>query len=211
MTSPAPVGEAGGGRRVLISIAALAVLAGFLAAGWHYLGPASGRGGVTDRRALEEAYGRLRDAILEGDDAAFFRMHSRQAREAAIRDFPLVRARYVSSPVPGREAFRREYGLTEAEILEGNPEDLVHRIMPFQSGWKVRAEMYRAARVHSVDVRREPVQGGGEEEVGVVQLDVSASLSLTPGENIPPEYLPTVIFIRDTDGWKRRWFFPGQK
>jgi len=47
--------------------------------------------------------------------------------------------------------------------------------------------------------------------VGVVQLDVSASLSLTPGENIPPEYLPTVIFIRDTDGWKRRWFFPGQK
>ena len=112
-------------------------------------------------QAIEEAYGKLRDSILQGDDRAFFGMHCRAAREAALEEFPRIRARYVASPVEEREAFHALFGVTGEEFLSKTPEELVTKILPVRSGWRARAEMFRTARVKDVRIDRVDLPEGG--------------------------------------------------
>jgi hypothetical protein len=172
------------------------------------LAAAAGCGGEEvdgDLRDIEASFEALRDAILQGDDEAFFSLHSRAAREAAVAEFPRIRAGYLAAPEEEREAFRRLYRVTAEEFLEGNPRDLVVRMMPWKSGWRDRREMYRRARVKDVRIDHVKRPDGTMERRGIVTLDVSASLA--PGEVVPERYLPTVVLEKDPEGWRRRTFF----
>jgi hypothetical protein len=161
-------------------------------------------GGDTTRRDLREienAYYSLRDAILQGDDEAFFRLHCREAREGAVANFPALRAEVLSLPPDRRAAFCAQYRVAEEEFLRGDPRALVVRMMPWKSGWRAGREAFRNARVRDVRIERVPIEGGGVERRGVVVLEPA------PVPGAPPPEAVTVVFVRDEDGWRRKWFF----
>lgn len=160
-----------------------------------------------DVAAVEEAYRGLRDAILQDDDDAFFRLHSRAAREEAVAGFPQVRSRYLASSEEERDAFRALYGVTEKEFLTGKPEELVTRIMPWKSGWRARKELFRICTVKNV-VLEGPAEGAqGGERRGVLYLDLPPSVLEDPATDIDDRFLPTVVFVKDPEGWRRKSFF----
>jgi len=159
-----------------------------------------------DLRAIEKSFHALRDAILQGDDEAFFRMHSRAAQEAAILEFPRIRAQYAASPPEEREAFHSIFRVTGEEFLTGEPRDLVVKMMPWKSGWRERREVYRTARIKDVRIEYVDHPGGGKERRGVVTLEIEGARD-AEGKPIPDLFLPTVVFEKDEDGWKRRSFF----
>ena len=190
-------------RGVAGAAAAAALL---LAGGTALLGSCSPDPVAQDLRDIEDAYLRLRDAILQGDDRAFFEMHCRRARDVAIEEFPRIRARYVASPAEEREGFHRLYGVTPEEFLSGTPEALVARILPIRSGWRERREMFRTARVKDVRIDRVELPEGGTERRGVVLLEIENAVD-SEGRPLPDRFLPTVILVRDPEGWRRRSFF----
>ena len=159
-----------------------------------------------DLRDIEAAYERLRDTILRGDDRAFFEMHCKAAQDAALEEFPKIRARYVASPVEEREAFHRLFGVTGDEFLSGTPLELVTKILPVRSGWRARAGMFRTARVKDVRIDRVDLPGGGTERRGVVTLEIENAVD-EQGKPVPDRFLPTVILVKDEGGWRRRSFF----
>jgi len=159
-----------------------------------------------DLRAIEKSYHALRDSILQGDDEAFFRLHSRAAQEAAVLEFPRIRSRYAASPPQEREAFHATYHITGEEFLSGEPRALVVRMMPWRSGWRERAEIYRTARVKDVRIEYADTPGGGRDKRGIVILDIEGARD-AEGNPIPDRFLPTVVFEKDPDGWRRRSFF----
>ena len=190
--------------RLVAGAAAGVLLLGLGALG--LLGSCSTDPVAADLRAIEEAYGKLRDSILQGDDRAFFGMHCRAARDAALEEFPRIRARYVASPVEEREAFHALFGVTGEEFLSKTPEELVTKILPVRSGWRARAEMFRTARVKDVRIDRVDLPEGGTERRGVVTLEIENAVD-EQGRPIPDRFLPTVILVKDPDGWRRRSFF----
>jgi hypothetical protein len=159
-----------------------------------------------DLRDLEKAYHALRDAILQGDDEAFFRLHCRAARENALREFPAIRAKYAAAPPEEREAFHALFRVTGEEFLAGDPRDLVVKMLPWKSGWRERREVYRQARIKDVRIEFVDLPGGGKERRGVVVLEVEGMRD-EHGNPIPEQYLPTIVFEKDEDGWGRRSFF----
>ena len=156
-------------------------------------------------REIEESYRALRDAILQGDDEAFFRMHSAASREHAVRDFPIHRSRYLALPDEGKKSFLADARMTAEEFLGGDPQVLAVRLLPWESGWRERREMFRAAKVKDVRIERVTLPGGVLERRGVVVLDISGYTS--PGTAVPESHLPTVVFVKDPEGWRRRSFF----
>lgn len=160
-----------------------------------------------DLRDIEEAYHALRDSILQGADEAFFSMHCRAAREAAVAEFPVIRSRYLASPPEEREAFHALFRVTAEEFLGREPRALVVRMLPWKSGWRDRRELYRAARVKDVRIDRVAMPDGSTERRGVVLLDITGAPGLPAGADIPENYLPTVVFVKDPEGWRRRSFF----
>jgi hypothetical protein len=177
--------------RLAVAAAAVAVL----------LAGCDGDSVKEDTRDIEKAYYALRDALLQADDEAFFALHGSEARQWAIDSFPAIRAGYLAAGTPQREEFRRLYRVTDEEFLAGQPRDLVVRMMPWRSGWRERREMFRNARVKDVRIDYVPVEGGATERRGVVELEPREG-TLPPGE--PP---PTVIFVKEKEGWRRRTFF----
>ncbi len=165
-------------------------------------------GAATETRDLEAAFERLRAAIRDGDDEEFFRMHSSRAREEALADFPLVRARYLGAPEEERRAFRERFHVQEKEFLEGAPRDLVVRILPWRTGWRERADLYAASRVKEVRLEEVALPAGGSERRGVVILDLPEELKAAAEAVVEDRFLPTVVFVRDPEGWRRRSFFP---
>lgn len=159
-----------------------------------------------DLREIERSYHALRDAILQGDDEAFFRMHCRASREAAVQEFPRIRAHYAASPPQEREAFHALFRVTAEEFLKGEPRDLVVRMMPWKSGWRDRREVYRTARVKDVRIEYVDLPGGGKERRGVVILDFEGMRDARSSP-VADLYLPTVVFEKDPEGWRRRSFF----
>ena len=159
-----------------------------------------------DIRALERAYHGLRDAVLQGDDEAFFRLHCREARDEAVKMFPAVRAEYQALPPERKAAFREQYRVDEEAFLSGSPRDLVVRMLPWKSGWRGRAEQLRTARVKDVRIEFVDLPGGGRERRGVVVLEFEGEKDPS-GAPVPESRLPTVVFRRDEDGWGRRSFF----
>jgi hypothetical protein len=200
---PAAPGRRG---RVAVGIAAgLLLLGGAGALAWRSLRPDDAGDEV---RSAEAAYLALRDAILQEDDAGFFRLHSREAREAALRRFPAIRAEYVASPAEERAAFQQQFGVTEQEFLTGRPEDLVARMLPWKSGWRQRRELFRRARIRDTRIGWvEPESKGPPERTAVIQLEVPEELKASEGQEIPDLYLPTVVLVKDPEGWRRRSFF----
>lgn len=190
---------AGGPRTLLLEGAAL------LAAAAWILGGCDGDSTGKDLREIEKSYYALRDAILQGDDEAFFAMHSRAARERALADFPGIRASYLSSIPEEKDAFHGLYRITAEEFLGGDPRALVVKMMPWKSGWKEGREMFRIARVKDVRIDHLPIPGGGTERRGILVLEVEAVGS--DGRKIPEAALPSVVFVRDPEGWRRRSFF----
>jgi hypothetical protein len=159
-----------------------------------------------DLRGIEKSYHGLRDAILQGDDEAFFMLHSRAAREAALLEFPRIRSRFAASPPQEREAFQATYRITGEEFLSGEPRALVVRMMPWKSGWRERVDLYRTARVKDVRIEYVDLPGGGREKRGVVILDFEGARD-AEGRPIADRFLPTVVFEKDPEGWRRRSFF----
>jgi hypothetical protein len=164
---------------------------------------------VDDVRAAEATYFALRDAILQDDDEAFFALHSRRAREHSLRWFPGIRAMYIASPAEERAGFHARFHVTEKEFLEGRPEDLVPRMLPWASGWRGRKELFRRAKVRDVRIDTiTPPDGGSPERTAMVVLEVPPDLLLTPDQTIPDLFHPTILLVKDPDGWRRRSFFP---
>jgi hypothetical protein len=79
--------------------------------------------------------------------------------------------------------------------------------MPWKSGWRARRDLYREATVKDVRIEMHPLPGGGMERRGIVLLDISASVVTPDGGPIPDLFLPTVVLVKDPDGWRRRYFF----
>lgn len=155
-----------------------------------------------DTRDIEKAYYALRDALLQNDDEAFFAMHGSEARQWALDGFPRIRAGYLAGAPEEREAFRRLFHVTEEEFLQGNPRDLVVRMMPWRSGWRERREMFRGARVKDVSIDYLTLPGGGTVRRGIVELEPKEGTGPPPGS--PP---PTVVFVKEKEGWRRHAFF----
>ena len=141
--------ERTGGRGALWAVVVAVLLLAVAGGAVFLLRPATPG---EETRALESAFHRLRDAILQGDDEAFFRMHSRAAREDAIRTLPVIRSQYLGSPPQEREAFHELYQVTAEEFLSGEPRELMVRILPWMSGWRERREVFRVSRVRDVRV-----------------------------------------------------------
>ncbi len=156
-----------------------------------------------DLRDIEKAYYALRDAILQGDDEAFFALHSEEARKWAISIFPSIRAGYLAANASERERFEKTNHVTSREFLDGEPRTMVVRMMPWRSGWRDRRDMFRAARVKDVRIDRVNLPDGTAERLGVVVLEPP----IPSGGGVPEEALPAVVFVRDRDGWRRRAFF----
>lgn len=182
----------------------LLLAAGGATGAWLLLRPAATE---DDIDAVERAFLDLRDALVQGDDEAFFRMHSRAAREAAVEEFPLIRSQYLASPPEEREAFHALYHVTASEFLGGSPRDLVVKMLPWKCGWRERREYYRRARVKDVRFETVEVPGKGPERRGVLLLDISDALAPGEAARIPENFLPTVVFVKDPEGWRRRVFF----
>jgi hypothetical protein len=182
---------------------------GALLAGFLVLVPGCGGGdpAAQELKDIESAFGELREAVLRDDDERFFSMHCREAREAALRDFPAVRSGFLALPAEERRAVEQELHLSGGELATGEPRALVVKMLPWKSGWKGRKEVYRRSRVKQVRIEMAPVPGGGEERRGVVTLDITAALDPSNAQPIPENYLPTVIFVKDPEGWRRRTFF----
>ncbi len=178
------------------SLSAASLLLALAAAG---CGPSRA---VRDVRAVEEAYRALRDAILQNDDEAFFRMHSRAAREAAVNDMGEVRRKYAAQSREEKEAFQRLYHVTEEEFLHGEPRAVATRVLPWRSGWRERKELFRAASIHDVQIR--------ENEADLL-LEVPPAFRPHPDQPVPETFLPRVLFVRDPDGWRRKSFFSGER
>ncbi len=192
------------GRAARILLVGVPVLLAAAAAGaWLLLRPPTAGEEV---REIEKAWLALRDAILQGDDEAFFRMHCRRAREKALEEFPAIRSGYMAAPPEEREAFHRLFHVTGREFLEGEPRDLIVKMLPWRSGWGDRRDLFRVSRVK--DVRIEPVTrpDGTRDRRGIVILDISTALDPSERPKIPPNFDPTVVFVRDEDGWRRREF-----
>ena len=64
---------------------------------------------VRDTREVTEAYYVFRDAILQGDDEAFFRIHGSEARQWVIENFPSVRAEYMTGNPEQKESLFRDF------------------------------------------------------------------------------------------------------
>jgi hypothetical protein len=153
---------------------------------------------VDETRAVERAFHAVRDALLQGDDDAFFELHSAEAKSWALDNFPSVRAGYVAAGPEERKAFRDLYRVTEEEFLKGEPRALIAKIMPWSSGWRAAAETFRNARVTDVRLERPETPGKDSREFGVVLLDASFPGS---AEGI------RVTFVKDPEGWRRHAFF----
>jgi len=149
-----------------------------------------------DTRDIEKAYYALRDALLQGDDEAFFAMHGAEAQAWALESFPAIRAGYLAGLPEERAAFQKLYRVTEAEFLGAEPRALVVRMMPWKSGWRERRDFFRGARVKDSGIDYIPLPGGGTERRGVVELQ-SPDGSETS----------TVVFVKEKGGWRRRTFF----
>lgn len=181
----------------------VAFLAAVLLAGALALLPAcDGDSTVQDTRDIEKAYYALRDAVLQGDDEAFFAMHGTEAKRWALDAFPAIRASYLSGIPEEREAFRAIYHVTEAEFLESEPRAMVVKMMPLKSGWRERRDLFRSARVKDVAIDYIPLPGGGTERRGRVELELPEGAGAIAGTAIP-----TVIFIKEKEGWRRQAFF----
>ena len=190
------------GRLLLVGIPLL--LAGALVAAWPRLRPPTA---AEEIREIEGAWRALRDAVLQGDDEAFFLLHSRRARDRAIEGFPAIRAKYLAAIDPEeREAFHRLYHVTAEEFLRGEPRDLVVRMLPWLSGLRDRAEILRVSRVKDVRIEPLTLPDGSVDRRGVVVLDITAALDPSEAGKVPPNFDPTVVFVREEDGWKRREF-----
>jgi hypothetical protein len=156
-----------------------------------------------DLRDIEKSYYALRDAILQGDDEAFFAMHSEEARRWAVSIFPSIRAGYLAANAAERERFEKKNHVTAKEFLDADPRAMVVRMMPLKSGWRDRREMFRSARVKDVRIDRVPLPDGSMERQGIVVLEPP----VPSGGGAPEEALPAVVFIREKDGWRRQAFF----
>ena len=184
-------------RRVLLPV---------LAAGLAFNAPGcTGDSTEKDLLDIEKSFHALRDAILQGDDEVFFRMHSAASREHAVREFPLHRSRYLALPEEGKKAFLADVHMAEKEFLNGEPAVLAVKLLPWESGWRERREMFRAAKVKDVRIERVTLPGGVQERRGVVVLDISGFTASDTA--IPESHLPTVVFVKDPEGWRRRSFF----
>jgi len=182
------------------------VLLGLLAAP---AGGGCGREPATSReiREVEKAWQDLRDAIVRGDDEAFFLMHCRRAREGAVAEFPLIRSRYLASPEGEREAFRALYHVTDEEFRNAEPRELVVKMVPWKSGWRERAPYYRQALVKDVRFLLATRPDGTTEREAQVILDISAAIAPEDRARIPENYMPAVVLVKDPEGWRRRAFF----
>jgi hypothetical protein len=159
-----------------------------------------------DVHEIEKAFYGLRDAVLQGDDEAFFRLHSRAARERAVAEFPLFRSSYAASPPEARKAFQQRFRVTDEEFLKGDPRDLTVRLLPWRSGWRERMETLRITRVKDVRLDTVELPGGGTERVGKVFLDVTREPG-SPATAALPNDIPPVVFVKDPEGWRRKSFF----
>ncbi len=157
--------------------------------------------------SVQKAWRDIRDAIIQGDDEAFFNMHSRRAREDALGEFPLIRSRYLASDEAERAAFCKLYNVTDEEFRSEDPRALVLRMVPWKSGWKERIHLFRRAVVRDVQftVARRP--DGIEEKEARVLLDISGALAPGEMEKVGEEFLPAVVFVKDPEGWRRRSLF----
>jgi hypothetical protein len=155
-----------------------------------------------DLKDLEKAYYALRDAILQGDDEAFFQMHSAEARAWAVSEFPGLRATYVASGDEQRRAFEKTFHVGSKEFLESEPRVLVVKMMPWRSGWRDNREMLRSARVRDASFEYRTLPDGGTERLGIVSLEPA-----DPSARGRPEDLPTVVLVKDPEGWRRQSFF----
>jgi hypothetical protein len=163
---------------------------------------------VEDLEAVEQVYRGLRDAILHEDDEAFFLLHSRSARETAVAEFPQIRARFLASSKEEQVEFLETYRVTREEFLGNDARSLVIRLLPWRSGWRERRELFRTVSVK--DVRIEHIAARGEEPASVqavLYLDIPKEMLPDPSRPLETRFLPTVIFVRDEDGWRRRAFF----
>ena len=167
-----------------------------LAAALALLPGCDGDSAGQDTRDIEQAYYALRDALLQGDDEAFFALHGTEARKWAIDSFPAIRAGYMAGLPEERQAFQRLYRVTEEEFLGAEPRALVVRMMPWKSGWRERRDFFRSARVKDAGIDYIPLPGGGTERRGVVEL-------ASPGGDATS----TVVFVKEKEGWRRRSFF----
>lgn len=157
---------------------------------------------------LEQAYYALRDSILQGDDEAFFRMHSAEAREWALGEFPTVRATYVASGPEDRRAFERAFRVDSKEFLEAEPRAMVVKMMPWRSGWRENLEFFRSAKVRDLSFHYEKLPGGGTLRKGIVELEAGDSeAGKATGGGLTGGILPTVVLVKDPDGWKRESFY----
>jgi hypothetical protein len=114
---------------------------------------------VQDVRDIRKSYYEFRDALLQGDDRAFFSLHCAEARRWAVDNFPSVRAEFLTGGAEGRAAFLRQYRVTEEEFLKGDPRDLVARMMPI--GARTSAPPGSGTSPSSTSPGREGNCGGG--------------------------------------------------
>jgi hypothetical protein len=156
---------------------------------------------VQDTRDIGKAYYALRDALLNGDDEAFFALHGSEARKYVLDAFPAIRADYLSGSAEAKAAFRRQYRVTDEEFLAGEPRALVVKMMPWKSGWRDMTDLFRTARVKDVSIEYVPLPGGGTERRGIVELEPPGGAE--PG-GAP---YPTIVFIKEEGAWRRRAFF----
>ena len=157
--------------------------------------------------AVERAWREIRDAIIQGDDEAFFDMHSRRAREDALAEFPLIRSRYLASSGEERKAFTALYHVTDEEFRTADPRSLVVRMVPWKSGWRERIDLFRRAVVKDVQFTLATRPDGTREREARVLLDISRALAPGEMEKVGEEYLPAVVFVKDPEGWRRRALF----
>jgi hypothetical protein len=187
------------------SLLALVLLAGLVASG----GSCRKDSTEADLRDIEKAYYSLRDALLNGDDEAFFALHSAEARRWALDSFPGIRAGYVAADVSERQAFEKLYHVGSKEFLEAEPRAMVVKMMPWKSGWRERRGMFRAARVKDVRIDHlevpDPAGGGGKtvQRRGIVVLEPADPA----GRGTSDEALPSVVFVKEEGGWRRHAFF----
>lgn len=183
---------------------AVLVLLAAAAGAWLLLRPSTTEEEIA---SVEQAWRDIRDAIIQGDDEAFFEMHSRRAREDALEEFPLIRSRYLASDEAEREAFCRLYRVTDQEFRTADPRELVLRMVPWKSGWKERIQLFRRAVVKDVQFTVVRMPDGTEEREARVLLDISGALAPGEMEKVGEEYLPAVVFVKDPEGWRRRALF----
>jgi hypothetical protein len=194
----------GGRARVVAAVLGALLLAGAAAATRGCGRDATGG----ELKELEKAYYALRDAVLQGDDEAFFRMHSAEARAWALGEFPAVRATYVASGPEDRKAFERTFRVGAKEFLEAEPRAMVVKMMPWRSGWRENVEFFRSAKVRDLSFHYEKEPGGGTLRKGIVELEAGDSGARNPtGGGLAGGIQPTVVLVKDPDGWKRESFY----